>query len=167
VSASNHDPAKGTNGNPRGDGDLTDLLSELRILLPGSQTLVAFLIILPFNNRFTEIQDEEKWVYVVTFVCAVVSLACFTAPAVHHRLQRPLRDREAFKNKATKWIIAGLAALSVALILATQLVLSTVILDAWLAWLAAGGIAVLLVAIWWLPSMLNRDRMTGESDPEA
>ena len=31
----------------------------------------------------------------------------------------------------------------------------------------AGGIAVLLVAIWWLPSMMNRDRMTGESDPKA
>ena len=83
------------------------------------------------------------------------------------RLQRPLRDREAFKNRATRWIIAGLAALSIALMLATQLVLSTVILDAWVAWVAACGILILLLAIWWLPSVLNRDRMTETDEREA
>jgi hypothetical protein len=167
VPASSDEPVIAGQGGSRPDGDLSDLLSELRILLPGSQTLVAFLIILPFNNRFSEIQDNEKWVYVVTFVCAVISLACFTAPAVHHRLQRPLRDREAFKNKSTGWIIAGLAALSVSLTLATQLVLSTVILDTVAAWFAAGGILGLLLVIWWLPTVLGRDRMTGTDEPDA
>ena len=167
MPASSEEPATAGQDGSRPDVDLSDLLSELRILLPGSQTLVAFLIILPFNNRFTEIQDGEKWVYVVTFVCAVVSLACFTAPAVHHRLQRPLRDREEFKNKSTRWIVAGLVALSIALTLATQLVLSTVIFGTVAAWFAAGGILVLLLAIWWLPTVLDRDRKTGTGDPDT
>ena len=37
-------------GQPGDEGDLSDLLSELRILLPGAQMLTAFLIILPFNG---------------------------------------------------------------------------------------------------------------------
>ena len=31
------------------DGDLSDLLSELRVLLPSAQLLSAFLITVPFN----------------------------------------------------------------------------------------------------------------------
>lgn len=155
---SQNDPS----ANPRGDGDLTDLLSELRVLLPGSQTLVAFLIILPFNARFSEIRHGEQWIYLVTFICAVISLVCFAAPAVHHRLLRPLHDREAFKNRATRWVIAGLIPLSIALVLVTQLVLSTVLEAQWVSWLVAAGVAVLILAVWWVAPVLLRDDVSGE-----
>lgn len=36
----------------RHDEDLDDLLQELRMLLPGVQTLTTFLIILPFSQGF-------------------------------------------------------------------------------------------------------------------
>jgi hypothetical protein len=143
------------------DGDLTDLLSELRVLLPGTQTLTAFLIILPFNSGFSEIRDEEKIVYVITFLCSVISLVLFTAPAAHHRLERPLRDREAFKTRSTRLIIAGLAPLSVALVLATQLVLSEVVATRWASWLVAGSLALLILGLWWAYPLSKRN------DPNA
>lgn len=143
------------------DGDFSDMLSELRVLIPGSQTLTAFLIILPFNNGFAQIRDEEKIVYVVTFLCAIASLICFTAPAAQHRLQRPLLDREKFKNLATRYIIIGLMPLSLALVLATQLVLSQVIAALWFSWAMAGALACMIAALWWLIP-LNRRR-----NPEA
>ena len=105
-----------------GDGDLGDLLFELRILLPGAQTLTAFLIILPFNGGFAQISAGEKNVYVAAFLCALVSLVLFAAPAAQHRLQRPLLDREHFKHRANHCVVAGTRFLSLALILATQLV---------------------------------------------
>ena len=40
----------------RADGDLSDLLAELRVLLPSAQTLTAFLIILPFNAGFAQVR---------------------------------------------------------------------------------------------------------------
>jgi intracellular septation protein A len=140
------------------DGDLSDLLEELRILLPGSQVLTAFLVILPFNSGFSEIRDIEKVVYVVTFVCSLLSLMLFAAPAAHHRLQRPLRDRVAFKNRATSLMIAGLVPLSVALILASQLVLSTVIAERWISWSIAGVLAICLLVLWWIYPLLTRHR---------
>jgi hypothetical protein len=141
-----------------GDGDLSDLLSELRVLLPGAQMLTAFLIILPFNSGFADIQQGEKYVYLATFLCSLTSLILFAAPAAQHRLQRPLRDREAFKHRASQLVVAGLVPLSLALVLATQLVLDEVLLLAWPAWAAAGGVALLILAIWWLVPLHTKTR---------
>lgn len=144
------------------DGDLSDLLEELRILLPGTQTLTAFLIILPFNNGFSEIREDEKVVYLVTFLCSLVSLMLFVAPAAHHRLQRPLKDREAFKNYATRFMIAGLVPLSVALVLAAQLVLSTVLPDVWLAWAISAALGMLVLGLWWVFPQVKRREISGK-----
>ncbi len=144
-----------------GDGDLTDLLGELRVLLPGAQTLTAFLIILPFNGSFAQVQQGERIVYLITFLCSVTSLVLFTAPAAHHRLQRPLRDREGFKNLATRLIIAGLVPLSVALVLATQLVISEVISPRWVSWTLAGALALLILGLWWVAPLRRHVRHNG------
>lgn len=160
MSDSQDHPHPAPSGEPTNieDGDLSDLLEELRILLPGTQTLTAFLIILPFNNRFSEIRDAEKGVYIVTFLCSLVSLILFIAPAAHHRLQRPLQDRVAFKNRATKLMIAGLVPLSIALVLASQLVLSTVVDDRRVSWSICGALAIGLLLLWWIIPMRQRDR---------
>lgn len=144
-----------------GDEDLTELLQELRVLLPGTQTLTAFLIILPFSSGFADIQRGEKFVYLATFLCSLASLIFFAAPAAQHRLQRPLRDREAFKHRASQMVVAGLVPLSLALVLATQLVLDEVLGSAWLAWIAAGAVAILILIIWWITPLRTKARRDG------
>ena len=144
-----------------GDEDLSELLQELRVLLPGTQTLTAFLIILPFNSGFADIQRGEKFVYLATFLCSLASLILFAAPAAQHRLQRPLRDREAFKHRANQLVVAGLVLLSLALILATQLVLDQVMRSVWIAWGGAGAVALLILAIWWLIPLRTKARRDG------
>ena len=139
------------------DTDLGDLLQELRVLLPGTQTLTAFLIILPFNPGFAEIQQQEKVVYLATFLCCVAALVLFTAPAAQHRLQRPLRDREGFKTTASRLMIAGLVPLSIAVVLATHLVLSQVLgSGGGFALVAAAIVAVLIGIAWWLVPLAGR-----------
>ncbi|HWK81918.1 MAG TPA: DUF6328 family protein [Thermomicrobiales bacterium] len=148
---------------PEPDGDFGDFLQELRILLPGAQTLTAFLIILPFNSGFGQIQQGEKWVYVATFLCSVCALILFSAPAAQHRLQRPLPNREEFKNDATRLIIIGLVPLSLALILASHLVIAQALADQWVAWAVAGIVAILIGAMWWLvPIRAKRERAANQ-----
>jgi len=132
------------------DGDFGDFLQELRILLPAAQTLTAFLIILPFNGGFGQIRQGEKWIYVATFLCSICALILFSAPAAQHRLQRPLSDRERFKDDATRLIVIGLVPLSLALILASHLVIAQALADRWVAWAVAGVVAILIGAMWWL-----------------
>jgi Na+(H+)/acetate symporter ActP len=139
------------------DPDLGDLLQELRILLQGAQVLTAFLIILPFNQLFDKLNTFEKYVYLATFLCAMISLALFTAPAVQHRLVRPLIKRVKFKNFATRMMIIGLVPLSVALICVVQLVVSQLVsFEASLVIAALFGLV--LLAIWWVYPLLNKEK---------
>jgi len=139
-----------------GDGDLTDLLGELRILLPASQLLSGFLIAVPFAPGFTTLVGSEKHVFLATFVFALISLVMLSAPAIQHRLIRPLRHRERFKVVAGRQTLLGAVTLAIALVLATQLVLSAVMGDI-VGNVAAGAFAVLILAMWWLlPLCLRR-----------
>ncbi|MES3024725.1 MAG: DUF6328 family protein [Pseudomonadota bacterium] len=131
------------------DGDFSDMLSELRILLPGAQMLTAFLIILPFNGGFSHIQHMEKIIFLATFVFSLASLVLLSAPAIQHRLMRPLNDRARFKHVATQQIVVGALSLACSLILGTNLVISEVFgLSVGLA--ISGIMATLIVCVWWL-----------------
>lgn len=137
------------------DGDLTDLLGELRVLLPSAQLLSAFLITVPFSAGFTAMVSAEKGVFLATFMLAITSLVMLSAPAVQHRLIRPLVDRARFKRLATRQIVLGSVALSVSLVLVTQLVLAAVLGHA-AGNIAAGTVAALIVLQWWaLPKVMR------------
>jgi len=138
------------------DGDFSDMLSEMRILLPGAQMLSAFLIILPFNTGFAHIDHTEKLLFLATFFLSLTSLVLLSAPAVQHRLMRPLKDRARFKRVATKQIVAGSFTLAIALVLGTDLVISEVF-GATVGMAMAGVMAALVAIAWWLmPMYLKR-----------
>ena len=138
------------------DGDFSDMLSEMRILLPGAQMLSAFLIILPFNTGFAHIDHTEKLLFLATFFLALTSLVLLSAPAIQHRLMRPLKDRARFKRVATKQIVAGSFALAIALVLGTDLVISEVF-GSTVGMTMAGIMAALIAIAWWLmPMYLKR-----------
>lgn len=138
------------------DGDLTDMLGELRVLLPTAQLLSAFLIAVPFAPGFKSIVRAEKNVFLATFMLSVAALVLFTAPAVQHRLMRPLRRRADFKARASRQMLVGAALLAIALVLATQFVLSEV-LGHTVGNVAAAVIGTLIGLMWLLvPLTWNR-----------
>jgi hypothetical protein len=138
------------------DGDFSDMLSEMRIVLPGAQMLAAFLIILPFNGGFRHIVQSEKYVFLATLIFALTSLILLSAPAVQHRVMRPLMNRDRFKCLATRQIVAGSVALGIALVLGTNLVVSEVF-GHQVGLLVAGVIGAIVATIWWLlPLWLKR-----------
>lgn len=131
------------------DGDMTDMLGELRVLLPTAQLLSGFLIAVPFAAGFGAVVRAEKHVFLATFVLSVASLVLFTAPAVQHRLMRPLAQRAKFKTLASRQMLTGAALLSLALVLATQFVLSEVLGNG-VGNLAALGIGCLIAGVWFI-----------------
>lgn len=143
----------GLNGNSY-DGDLSDLLSEVRILLPAAQLLTAFLVTLPFSTGFSKIEQAERWIFLATFICSIISLVLLSAPAVQQRLT-PLIDRERFKLFATRMSFAGIIPLSMALVLAVDLVVSEVF-----GHLVAVTMAILVMLLigvfwWFLPRLIK------------
>ena len=91
----------------RVDRELIELLNELRVALPGVQVLFAFLLILPFSQRFREVTSAQRGVYFGAFVCTAVATALFIAPSSYHRLQFRQKDKERMLLSANKMAIAG------------------------------------------------------------
>jgi Ca2+/Na+ antiporter len=138
------------------DGDFSDMLSEMRILLPGAQMLTAFLIILPFNGGFARIVHSEKLLFLATFVLSLTSLVLLSAPAVQHRIMRPLKDRARFKRVATKLMVTGSLTLAIALVLGTDLVISEVF-GSKVGIITSSLVALLILVVWWwMPRYLKK-----------
>jgi hypothetical protein len=68
------------------DRNTAELVGELRVAGTGVQVLFAFLLIVPFNNRWTKVTAFERHVYYVTLLCVAVAAVLLIAPSVHHRI---------------------------------------------------------------------------------
>jgi hypothetical protein len=97
------------------DRNLDELLAELRVALPGVQVLFAFLLVVPFNQRFADITSFQRTLYFVTLLLATAASACLIAPTAHHRLEFRAHDKQRIVFGATRLAIAGLALLALAM----------------------------------------------------
>lgn len=97
------------------------LLQELRVLLPGVQVMVAFLLAVPFADRFEQVTELERVLYGVAIFTGMLSVVAFMAPTAFHRLGlRTARSRRL--RWAIRATVAGIACLAVSLVTAIGLV---------------------------------------------
>jgi hypothetical protein len=104
------------------------LLQELRVLLPGVQVLVAFLLTVPFAQRFTELDAVGRDVFGASLLAGVVAVVAFVTPTAFHRLGgRTSRSRRlAWAIRMTRIGIAFMAvSLECALYVICRLVFGT------------------------------------------
>jgi hypothetical protein len=97
------------------------LLQELRVILPGVQVLVAFLLTVPFDSRFEELDGLGRFLFGVAITSGMLAIVAFMVPTAHHRLGRRT-DRG---NRLAASIVAtrvGLGLLAVALVASLTLV---------------------------------------------
>src|SRR3954453_2170687 len=112
------------------DRNLNELLGELRVALPGVQVLFAFLLAVPFNQRFNEATDFEKGVYFVTMIATAIAAAFLIAPSAMHRIQFRSDDKHHIVFRANRFAVIGFAVLGVAMTSAVLLVTHFVYADA-------------------------------------
>jgi hypothetical protein len=97
------------------------LLQELRVLLPGVQLLAAFLLTVPFAQRFTELDHAERALFLVALGSAIVSILGFVTPIVLHRFGRRT-ERSVRLLTGIRAARVGLVALVVSLAASTAVV---------------------------------------------
>jgi Family of unknown function (DUF6328) len=97
------------------DRNLQEFLGELRVALPGVQVLFAFLLVVPFNQRFGEITDFQKTVYFVTLLFTAAASVCLIAPTAQHRVEFRAQHKEQILLMANRLAIVGLGCLAVAM----------------------------------------------------
>src|SRR5436305_14078457 len=104
------------------DRNLTELMGELRVALPGVQVLFAFLLVAPFNQRFGKVSHFERYIYLATLLCTLLASILLIAPTVTHRLEFRQGQKAYVVTAANRFTISGLSALSVAMTCAILLV---------------------------------------------
>jgi hypothetical protein len=139
------------------DRNWNDLLQELRVSQTGVQLLAAFLVSLPFQSRFSELDDFQKRWYLGVLGLAFVTVGVMLAPVALHRrhFQRGVKPRLV----RAAHVLTVLALALIALLLAGIAVLVVdVVLDRTAAVVAGGGsLLVMLMLLVGLPHMLGRD----------
>ena len=80
------EPESAEDRQERSAREVVELLQELRIVLPGVQILFAFLLTVPFAQRFAELTGLQRNVFFATLLCTAAATALLIAPSAHHRL---------------------------------------------------------------------------------
>ncbi|MEN3280766.1 MAG: hypothetical protein V7607_1906 [Solirubrobacteraceae bacterium] len=94
---------------------MTELLTELRVAMPGVQVLFAFLLAVPFQQRFQEVNAFQRDVYFVTLLAAMAATAFFIAPSAYHRIAFQTHDKPRIIRIGTVQFVCGLVALAIAM----------------------------------------------------
>src|SRR2546430_16188322 len=139
----------------RHDRELIELLSELRVALPGVQVLFAFLLAVPFATGWKRVTEFQKNVFFIAFVATALSSALLIAPSAHHRLNWRKDDKGEIVEAGNRLTIAGLLALAVS-IGAVVLLVADYIFDKTTAIATTVAIGAVLVLLWFAVPLCRR-----------
>jgi hypothetical protein len=130
-------------------------LQELRVVLPGVTVLLGFLMVVPFSQRFGQVDDRGRAIFTVALVSGATSAVCLLTPTVLHRLGERTARRERLLW-GIRVMLVGMAALAVSTVAAVWTVLRAVD-PSWVSAVLTGGVALLIVLLWVvLPRTLAR-----------
>jgi hypothetical protein len=137
------------------DRNWSSLLQELRVAQTGVQLLTGFLLTLPFQQRFAQLDDVMRTVYLVTVGCSIGATVLLIAPVSMHRLLFRQHRLDTLVSAAHSYAMVGLILLGVALA-GVAVVIFDAVVGAAEAWIAGGLTLVALAAFWYLMPLIGR-----------
>ena len=137
------------------DRNWSSLLQELRVAQTGVQLLTGFLLILPFQQRFTQLDATMRTVYLITVGCSIGATVLLVAPVSMHRLLFRRHRLKTLVAASHNYAIAGTLLLGTALAGVAILIFDTVIGRTG-AWIAGGCTLVALTAFSYAMPLLGR-----------
>ena len=141
--------ADGESKGERLDRELMELLQELRVILPGVQVLLAFLLTAPFQQRFADLPGSLRNAFFASIVCATLATALLIAPSAHHRLRWRAGEKERLVRIGNVTALWGTVFLAAAIVLALYVV-TNILFTSDLALLTAGAAVVVFAVLWYV-----------------
>lgn len=157
------EPAQSSSGRDeteleRADRNLDELLGELRVALPGVQVLFAFLLIVPFNDRFSDATTFQRDLYLGTLICTALASALLIAPSMQHRIVFRHGDKPHLVKVANRLTIVGLSLVALAMTgvvaLLTDFVFGTKTMV-----VCTAAIALAFVLLWYVLPLERRRKL--------
>ncbi|CAJ61940.1 MULTISPECIES: DUF6328 family protein [Frankia] len=133
-----------------------DILQELRVAQTGVQLLTAFLLALPFQNRFADLTDGQEWLYLAIVLLSITATGLLIMPVSLHRALFRRREKETLVQIANRLAQVGLAVLALA-ISGVVLLIFDVTKGRTTAAVAASATLVVLAVLWAaIPALITR-----------
>ena len=132
----------------RGHRQLTELLQELRVALPGVQVLFAFLLTVPFTQGWTKVTPFQQDLYYATLLCSATATAFLIAPSAIHRLDFEQGDKPRIVHVSNWLAIIGLTFLAFAVV-GVVLLISDVLYGGSVVVGFTAGIAAVFLVLWY------------------
>jgi Family of unknown function (DUF6328) len=136
------------------DRQMIELLNELRVALPGVQILFAFLLTVPFSQRFPKLTGFQGDVFYITLIATTLSAACLIAPSAAHRVRFHQHDRAWLIESANTLLIIGLAFLAIA-IGAAFLLITDVLYNGPRVWIYSVIVWLVILGLWFLRPLMR------------
>ncbi len=144
------------------DRNVQELLESLRVALPGVQVLFAFLLVVPFQQGWTEVTPFQKDVYFATLIATTIASILLIGPSA--------RARTRFRKGDKNWVVvtgnrlaeAGFAFLGLAMAGAILLI-SDVLFSLSAAVITSAALGSLLIWLWFVAPGLRAVRELGDA----
>lgn len=141
----------------RVDRELIELLNELRVALPGVQVLFAFLLVVPFQQAFTQVSDVGRYVYFAGLGASAVAIAFLITPASYHRLnlRRGLEEKEQMLLSSNRLTVIGTAFLAAG-IACSMFLVADFMFGLFPATMVAVATLLVIVSLWYVLPLSRR-----------
>ena len=130
--------------------------------LPGVQVLFAFLLVVPFNTRFSELSAGQERAYLISLMGAGLASALLIAPPAQHRMTFRQQEKEWIVVSGNRLTVAGLGFLAISMTAAIWLVVDVVFARA-TAIVCAAIVGSMFVALWYALPLHRRGAKRGDA----
>jgi hypothetical protein len=91
------------------------VLTECRVVLPGSQALLGFQFIVILTDGFDKLSSMSKYVHLASLGLNALTIVLLMTPAAYHRIVEQGEETEHFHRFASKMLVAALVPLALGL----------------------------------------------------
>jgi translation initiation factor RLI1 len=126
-------------------------MAEARMVVPGIQALFGFQLVVVFDQRFDAVlSGPEQRLHLAALILVGVAIGLIMAPAAYHRQAERRRVSEHLLRVASNFTSAALVPLVLGLSMDIYLVSRVITNDVAISLMAAGGLFVLLIGLWFV-----------------
>jgi hypothetical protein len=138
---------------------MAELLQEVRVAQTGTQILFAFLLGVPFTQRFGEVTSFQQTVYFGTLLAAAVASAFLIAPSAYQRILFRQKEKQFVIDASNVLIIVGLAFVALAMSGVILLITDLLYKETTTA-IVTAAIVLVFVVLWYVVPITRRIRET-------
>jgi uncharacterized membrane protein YhaH (DUF805 family) len=135
--------------------ELIELLNELRVALPGVQVLFAFLLAVPFSQRFEQTTELQRDAFMVALLSTLAGSVFLIAPTAYHRIRFRDRDKEALLQIGNVFAIIGVIFLAIGMTAVVFLV-TDVIYEGFVTAVVTASTAALFAIVWFVLPLVRK-----------